>query len=558
MLKKSVLVMIAIVGPLLVEAHRASDSVPVALTGLITSKAEGRMEGVLVSAKREGSTVTVTVVSNKEGRYAFRADRLKPGTYHLSVRAARYDLNDPGPIEVVGRKSTSVNLRLHKTRDLASQLTPAEWLMSIPGTQEQKDSFYDCQHCHNLTLALRSKYNATQWLPVIQRMRHHAPPGSLRHPVDFPFQTRENPENATLAEYLASINLSSRTKWNFELNTLPRPKGEDTRVIVTEYDLPRPDSQPHDAVIDAEGMVWYVDFLAPYLGRLDPQTGEVKEWEVPVSKPGFPEGSLDLELDREGNLWFGRLFQAAIAKFDKKTQQFQTWNVPAPYNNIYSVSGFVGLAPDGKVWFNSGLNRKALRLDPKTGQIASYSEYPDYKPTVERGLGAKGYKALGHLSYGLRADSVGNYFFADMAGGTIGKIDAQTGEAALHPTPTPNSGPRRMHIDPEDKLWFAEYYGLKLGMFDTKTGKFREWPDPTPWDGPYDVVRDKDGKIWTAGMSTDLITRLDPQTGHFVRYLLPNVCVNIRRVEVDNSTTPVTFWVGENHQGKIAKVEPLE
>jgi virginiamycin B lyase len=322
--------------------------------------------------------------------------------------------------------------------------------------------------------------------------------------------------------------------------------------------LPRPDSQPHDAVVDAEGMVWYVDFLAPYLGRLDPRTGEVKEWEVPVPKPGFPEGSLDLELDREGNLWIGRLFQAAIAKFDKKTQHFQTWNVPAPYNNIYSASGFVGLAPDGKVWFNSGLNRKALRLDPETGQIASYSEYPDYKPTVERGLGAKGYKALGHLSYGLRADSLGNYFFADMAGGTIGKIDAQTGQAALYPTPTPNSGPRRMHIDPEDKLWFAEYYGLKLGMFDTKTEKFQEWPDPTPWDGPYDVVRDKDGKIWTAGMSTDLITRLDPQTGRFVRYLLPNVCVNIRRVEVDNSTTPVTFWVGENHQGKIAKVEPLD
>jgi hypothetical protein len=29
-------------------------------------------------------------------------------------------------------------------------------------------------------------------------------------------------------------------------------------------------------------------------------------------------------------------------------------------------------------------------------------------------------------------------------------------------------------------------------------------------------------------------------------------------VFVDNTTKPVTFWVGNNHQGSIIKVEPLE
>jgi hypothetical protein len=27
---------------------------------------------------------------------------------------------------------------------------------------------------------------------------------------------------------------------------------------------------------------------------------------------------------------------------------------------------------------------------------------------------------------------------------------------------------------------------------------------------------------------------------------------------VDNSTTPVTFWVGSNHDHRIVKVEPLD
>ena len=49
-----------------------------ALAGKVTSTEEGAMEGVLVTAKKAGSTITVTVVSGKDGRYSFPADRLGP------------------------------------------------------------------------------------------------------------------------------------------------------------------------------------------------------------------------------------------------------------------------------------------------------------------------------------------------------------------------------------------------------------------------------------------------------------------------------------------------
>jgi streptogramin lyase len=58
-------------------------------------------------------------------------------------------------------------------------------------------------------------------------------------------------------------------------------------------------------------------------------------------------------------------------------------------------------------------------------------------------------------------------------------------------------------------------------------------------------------------MLSDRVSRLDPKTGDFVEYLLPRR-TNIRRVFVDNSTTPVTFWVGNNHGAAIVKVEPLD
>ncbi|MGZ3348961.1 MAG: Vgb family protein, partial [Xanthobacteraceae bacterium] len=109
----------------------------------------------------------------------------------------------------------------------------------------------------------------------------------------------------------------------------------------------------------------------------------------------------------------------------------------------------------------------------------------------------------------------------------------------------------------QNRLWFAEYAGNAIGMFDPKTEKIQEWVLPTPWGQPYDVVTDKNGEAWTGSMLSDRVSRLDPKTGEFVEYLLPKT-TNIRRVFVDNSTSPVTFWVGSNHGASIVKVEPLD
>ena len=51
------------------------------------------MEGVVVSAKKDGSTISVSVVTNAQGRFAFPASRLEPGHYTLKARAAGYELD---------------------------------------------------------------------------------------------------------------------------------------------------------------------------------------------------------------------------------------------------------------------------------------------------------------------------------------------------------------------------------------------------------------------------------------------------------------------------------
>jgi hypothetical protein len=51
-------------------------------------------------------------------------------------------------------------------------------------------------------------------------------------------------------------------------------------------------------------------------------------------------------------------------------------------------------------------------------------------------------------------------------------------------------------------------------------------------------------------MSSDRVLRFDPVNGGSVEYLLPRQ-TNVRRAFVDDSTTPVTFWVGNNHGASI-------
>ena len=58
-------------------------------------------------------------------------------------------------------------------------------------------------------------------------------------------------------------------------------------------------------------------------------------------------------------------------------------------------------------------------------------------------------------------------------------------------------------------------------------------------------------------MNAARIIRLDPKNGQVTEYLLPRE-TNIRNVFVDDSTTPVTFWVGNTHGAEIDKVEPLD
>src|SRR5579864_6336006 len=360
-------------------AAPAQKSAAVALAGRVSSDAEGAMEGVLVRAKGEGKTISITVVTDREGRYSFPASRLAPGNINIDIRAVGYDLASQLSVEVAAGATTRKDLKLVKTKDLVSQLTSSEWLLSVPGTEAQKNQLFRCAACHSLAPIVQSTYDEQGWLTTFARMRSYSEQAVLEHPVSLPYKVTVQPD-PEFAKYLSTINLSSTSKWKYELKTLPRPTGRATRVIVTEYDLPDPGRLPHDADLDDKGMVWYNDFREPLIGRLDPRTGETKEWTMPPLKPGFPEGTLSIEFNREGYLWIPRFRQGGYTRFDPRTEKFQTWLVPPEFNDARAIQPQVAAAPDGTAWFPGGESLLIFKVDPETGHVSTYPMYPDYHP----------------------------------------------------------------------------------------------------------------------------------------------------------------------------------
>src|SRR5712691_49863 len=346
-----------------------SGETAVALTGTVTSAKEGLMEGVVVSAKKAGSTITISVATDDKGRFSFPATRLDPGRYALSTRAVGYDLEGPKTAEVLAGQTAGVEIKLAPTKNLAKQMSNAEWFMSFPGADQQKKVLLNCVSCHNLDRIVRSHYDAEQFIDVFNRMIGYYPGSTPEHPQRLVGNARrtlgQGPGMKATAEYLASINLSRET-WSYQLKTLPRLTGRATRVIITEYDLPRKLIQPHDVILDDDGMVWFTHFAEQFLGKMDPKTGKVSEYPLPVLKPGYPVGTLDLETDKAGNIWVAMMYQGGVARFDKKTETFQAWAVPKEWQTDATQQAF--LSPDkshvdGWVWVKNSDRAQILRLD---------------------------------------------------------------------------------------------------------------------------------------------------------------------------------------------------
>ena len=534
-----------------------------ALRGVVSSQAEGNMEGVVVSARRGGANFTVSVVSDAQGRYSFPRTHLDAGTYTVTTRAVGYDLNDPGPVEVAASQPASLDLRLQPTTDLASQLSSIEWAMSMPGTTAEKDQLVyqalSCAYCHTYERIVKSRHTAEEFVGTIQRMDTYYPDGTAQgrggrgrfqmKPEGALARMEQNPSSSwgiapgapvtDLARYLATVNLSGgKATWPYELKTLPRPTGQATRVIITQWDMPRRGTVSHDMDVDANGIFWYTDESRMFVGKLDPKTNEFTEYPLPPVPDGNVPGARDIQIDRDGNPWFVMRTPSGsiLTKFDPTTEELTT---------VEGTGGqFVELGPDGKMWV--GLTR----VNPATMQVDGRFSWND-SPNLPPGR---------HGSYAglIGVNSKGDPYLTDFIGSYIIGIDVETEEAQFYELPTPNAMPRRARMDAQDRFWFAEYTGDKIGVFDTRTQEFQEWDLPYQYTTPYTVTRpDKNGYVYASSNMSERLARLDPSTGEIIEYQMPTD-FDSKKIAHDPTTDGTTLWMSNTRNARVVRVEPLD
>jgi len=525
------------------------------LAGQVTSTGGGAVAGVPVRARQANGTFAVSVYTNTRGEYSFPewAD-ISAGAYTVSITLPDFVHAKKDGVALTAGRTTTVDFALEPRTPTVEDATASEIIAALPGTDEQKHLFIQCDNCHTLQWALRNPKTKEQWVQTVTRM------AGARNAARTNPGTREfgqKPYIEPLAEYLASIRgPGSSSEIPFRLR--PRPTSDQaTRVVVTEYDIPRGGQHelymirgdrrfvwPHDVLVDNDPKgpyVWYTDHFSNRIGRVNVKTGEAKEYQYSLQagmgrdgvgdgRAGNPDGGAHtIVFDREGKLAIGA--DGVTARFDRNSEQFVAV--------LAGGSSQFGMDPEGIVWYQSeeegahGLGR----LDLTTGEKKVYPLSPG------------GYE-LGDATYGMDTDSQGRSIFNLWRLGKMGVFDPKTEKLVEYPVPTPGSGPRRGELDANDNVWLGLYWAGRVARFNPDSGEVREFPllpdhkaYTAPYPSPYTAsVDDKNQMVWANDFNSRRIFSIDMKSGQSTEYFLPGP-YEIRDLMTDESAARPTVWI---------------
>jgi len=546
------------------------------LTGSVASAAGQKLEGVLVSAKKEGSTITTNVYTDLNGEYFFPA--MADGKYQVWA-------------QTLGFKTAKCAVDLSATRHQDFQLgaitdpeerirqLPSELLASALPEDTEADAnikriFHNqCTGCHTPGYPLQFKFDEAGWNKVINLMKViPALPGpNAKVNAIIQYNQKE------LSAYLARARGPGETSMKFK--DRPRPTGEAARVVWTTYDLPlNPDvgigtqtkynpndgsdwnlgttsrigQLPHDGGMGLDGNLYYT-VNAPNkvvtIGKVDGKTGAVKYLKVDKRDGSSAATAHGLTRDANGDFWFdinpGR---RSLGKLEAKTEKISVYETPPPMSPL---GGAVTMDVDGKGKIWASAPDGVVQFDPVTEKFTDFKSMTPFK-------NAKGTNS----TYGAAGDRDGNGWWAQMAFDTVGKADMATGktsEVALpslknemeripaaakafydsfndrtNGNPLPwSQGPRRMGTDKNaDVLWVGNSWGATLARIDTKTLQTTIIPFPDPAYQPYHIAVDQNHNVWGNLWTADRIAKYDPSKAAWTMFDLPTRGTEIRHISL--------------------------
>lgn len=116
-----------------------------------------------------------------------------------------------------------------------------------------------------------------------------------------------------------------------------------------------------------DGSIWYAKLYGSKIGRIDPETFEIVEFDTPLRGPRRPRFAPN------GILWIPAFDDGALLSFDPQTQEFKTYPLPTLAPGEYETPYALNVHPDtGVVWLTSNMSDRIFSFDPLTEAFTSY------------------------------------------------------------------------------------------------------------------------------------------------------------------------------------------
>jgi virginiamycin B lyase len=99
-----------------------------------------------------------------------------------------------------------------------------------------------------------------------------------------------------------------------------------------------------------QGHAWFAEFDAGKIGRLDPNTGPIIEFQL----PGLQPTPYALGIDRSGKVWYSSEYMDVVGRLDPDTGKAVEYPFPHAEDSLRDV-----FTDDrGRMWFGSPANDK--------------------------------------------------------------------------------------------------------------------------------------------------------------------------------------------------------
>jgi virginiamycin B lyase len=482
--------------------------------------------GAFVVAENMQNKMTVSVLSNAQGRY--RIGNLPAATYRVQINAIGFKSDPRTDVGLSGDQNASFDFALQKKPVRWSDLNTYQGRQLLPKTKSHDLSYQDVffttclQSCHSFQKRMASAaWDEDGWRERVKYMRDVMMAGEGRPLSDKNFEE--------IVSYLTTAFGPESPKPDSpeelpEYKSLVRPFSPSAmNIAYVEYDFPAPGGLgPWSAVEDKDGMLWI-----PYYGRgnevvrLDPKTAELTRFPLPFSKTAGIHSVIPAP---DGTVWFTEVAMGRIAHLDPRTKEITEYqNSPLP-DGRHTGTHTIRVDESGRVWTSGG---PAISMfDPSTNAFKHFD------------LGA---------TYGNEVGMNGDQWFTSFRDdGPIGRV---TKDGALTKFYPPTKGkPQRLQVDTDGTVWFSERRGGKIGRLDPTSATFKEFPLPGPEPSPYAIGIDRNHMIWYSSHEQDTLNRLDPGNGEVIEYPYPHSEISMREFFRDSQGR---MWYASSVNNKV-------